>query len=125
MKSFLNTGCFYPYFSITCQNVSWYSSENINNLTLATLSWKGYTTNVSSFYDFSWINYWLKVIFINHLLYLLFNIDFKFFSFFVSTKSYQNKYLEYEIWKKYYYFILFLFYSDFIFARFEVCLSYF
>ena len=102
VKSFLNTGCFYPYFSITCQNVSWYSSENINNLTLASLSWKGYTTNVSSFFDFSWINYWLKSYFLSTIffIYFLILILINFLLFFVSTKSYQNKYLEYEIWKK-------------------------
>lgn len=101
-KSFFSTGCFYPYLTFTCQNVSWYSSNIINTLGLASLSWKGYTTNVNSLSDFSWVTYWFKNYFLSTVFFIYFLILLTINFLFVLKKQNFNTNKSYEIhtWKK-------------------------
>ncbi|WP_440907487.1 hypothetical protein [Candidatus Pelagibacter sp.] len=101
-KSFLSTGCFYPYLKFTCQNVSWYSSNIINTLGLASISWKGYTTNVSSLLDFSWVIYWFKNYFLStsFFIYFLTLLTVNFLFILKIQKFNINKSFEIQTWKK-------------------------
>ncbi len=101
-KLFLNTGCLYPYLSSTCINVSWYTSDIIKNLSLASISWKGYTSNINSLLDISWINYWFKNYFLSTAFFIYFIILLFMGCLFLFKKQKFNKneLYEFQVWKK-------------------------
>ena len=101
IKIFLDTGCIYPFFSLTCFNVSWYTPDIIKELSRASISWKGYTTNVTSLADFTWVKYWFTNFFLTtaYFNYFLILIFINILLFFKVKKNYE-KIKKNDVWLK-------------------------
>ena len=101
-KIFFNTGCLFPYLSFSCFDVSWFSKEIIQELSSASISWKGYTTNVRSLSDLSWVGFWFKNYFLStgFFIYFIIFVLIYLLTLKIDNRSDKNDFIGKKIWTK-------------------------